>query len=120
MSVEMRTRRKIQQANTDRSFFGDFVCRSCKLVVEIDGYSHDFRVEQDNVRKAFDEAQGYRIIRFSNGDVMKKLEGVLIATKEALAAMSLPTPNPSRLRAGDKRNMSLPSRLREGPGVGEQ
>jgi very-short-patch-repair endonuclease len=82
-------------------YFADFVCRNARLVVELDGYSHDVRVEYDAVRTKFIEAQGYRVIRFSNEDVMKNVEGVLTMLGLALAEMSLPTPNPSRLREGD-------------------
>jgi len=83
-------------------YFADFVCRSAKLVVEIDGPSHDVQVEYDCVRTEWIEAQGYRLIRFTNGDVMQNLEGVLVMIGEVLTDMSLPTPNPSRLREGNR------------------
>jgi very-short-patch-repair endonuclease len=83
-------------------YFVDFVCRNAKLVVELDGYSHDVRIEYDAARTRFIEAQGYRVIRFNNEDVIKNVEGVLTMIGLALAESSLPTPNPSRLREGDK------------------
>lgn len=82
-------------------FFADFVCRAARLVVELDGFSHDVRVDYDIVRTKFIEAQGYRVIRFDNGDVMRNVEGVLIMIGQALVSPSLPTPNSSRLREGD-------------------
>ncbi len=81
-------------------YFADFVCRAMKLVVELDGYSHDVRVDYDAVRTKFIEAQGYRVIRFNNEDVIRNMEGVLTMIGQALAGRSLPTPNPSRLREG--------------------
>ena len=83
-------------------YFADFVCRNAKLVVELDGYSHDVRVGYDAARTRFIEAQGYSVVRFSNEDVMKNMEGVLTMIGLALAEPSLPTPNPSRLREGNK------------------
>ncbi len=83
-------------------YFADFVCRNAKLVVELDGYSHDVRVEYDAVRTRLIEAQGYRVIRFNNEDVMKSVEDVLTMIRQALTSPSLPTPNPSCLREGNQ------------------
>jgi len=47
------------------------------------------------------EGQGYRVIRFSNMDVLQNLEDVLATIGQVLTEMSLPTPNPSRLREGN-------------------
>lgn len=82
-------------------YFADFVSRSAKLVVEVDGSSHDLQVEYDCTRTELIEAQGYRVIRFSNMDVLQNLEDVLGTIGRALTEMSLPTPNPSRLREGN-------------------
>ena len=82
-------------------YFADFICRSARLVVEIDGPSHDVRVAYDEARTEFIEAQGYRVVRFTNGDVMRNLEGVLVVIGQVLAELSQPTPNRSRLREGD-------------------
>ncbi|MFN3451133.1 MAG: endonuclease domain-containing protein [Sphingorhabdus sp.] len=82
-------------------YFADFVCRSAKLVVEVDGPSHDMQVEYDRARTELIEAQGYRVIRFSNMDVLQNLEGVLGTIGRVLHELSLPNPNPSRLREGN-------------------
>ena len=82
-------------------YFADFVCRSAKLVIEVDGPSHDVQVEYDCARTELIEGQGYRVIRFSNMDVLQNLEDVLATIGRVLTEMSLPTPNPSRLREGN-------------------
>ncbi len=82
-------------------YFADFICRSAKLVVEVDGPSHDVQVEYDCARTELIEGQGYRVIRFSNMDVLQNLEDVLATIGRVLTEMSLPTPNPSRLREGN-------------------
>jgi very-short-patch-repair endonuclease len=75
-------------------YFGDFVCQSLRLVIEIDGDTHDgARVQaRDARRTAFLEHEGYRVIRFTNADVMKNLDGVVGAIRSALQADS---PSPS-------------------------
>ena len=64
----------------------DFVCRSARLIVEIDGDQHgrDEGVLADVARTAFLEQNGYRVIRFWNADVLKNLDGILQMLGEAL------------------------------------
>ena len=90
-------------------YYADFVCRMEKLVVELDGFSHEVRVDYDRVRTKFIEAQGYRVIRFNNEDVMTNLEGVLIMIRQALTSSSLPTPTPWSL--SDRSGGPIPPRL---------
>jgi very-short-patch-repair endonuclease len=80
-------------------YFGDFVCRSHGLVVEIDGESHDTRIGYDASRTEQLTAAGYKVIRFTNSDVFERVEGVLIKIREALH--DRPTPTPSREREGN-------------------
>lgn len=67
------------------NYIADFVAHSCKLIVEIDGESHDFeeRIQHDERRDAWFESRGYRVLRFTNDDVMKNLEGVALAILQA-------------------------------------
>ncbi len=79
-------------------YIADFVCRSRKLIIELDGATHD-DPSRDDQRTAFLEAQGYRVLRFWNNDVMTNLDGVLGALGEALATAPLPNPLPGGERA---------------------
>ena len=54
----------------------DFACLSARLVVEIDGLSHDGTDREDTARQAFIEGQGYMVIRFSNEDVLRNVGSV--------------------------------------------
>jgi very-short-patch-repair endonuclease len=67
-------------------YIADFVCREKMLVVEIDGATHstDEEIESDARRTAFLEAQGYRVMRFSNEQVYENAEGALDAISRAL------------------------------------
>jgi very-short-patch-repair endonuclease len=64
----------------------DFYCHETRLVVEIDGRTHDDRFEYDAARTAWLQAQGCRVIRFSNQQVMRDVvsvaEAILLACRE--------------------------------------
>jgi very-short-patch-repair endonuclease len=51
------------------------------LIVEIDGSSHNSKLEQDSVRQAYLEGLGLRVLRFQDTDVKRNLQGVLSAIK---------------------------------------
>ena len=80
-------------------FICDFVSRTAKLVIEVDGGQHAVDVEKDQARTSYLEAQGYRVIRFWNNDVLERIEGVIGEIERVLADM--PSPNPSRKREGN-------------------
>ena len=79
-------------------FICDFAARSAKLIIELDGGQHGDRVAEDTRRTRFLEAQGYRVIRFWNNDVLTNIEGVMILIEAALAG--IPSPSPSRSAGG--------------------
>jgi very-short-patch-repair endonuclease len=60
----------------------DFLCHAAKLIVEVDGGQHS--EETDARRTGFLEAQGYRVVRFWNNDVLQNTDGVLQALEVAL------------------------------------
>jgi very-short-patch-repair endonuclease len=63
----------------------DFYCHSHRLIVELDGTCHGEpkAVNRDQVRTAALEAQGYRVLRFTNQQVSDDTEGVLIGIAAA-------------------------------------
>lgn len=65
-----------RQKPTDR-YIVDFYCKRLKLAIEIDGQSHDFKVEYDLKRQEILESFGIKMIRFSEKEVLKNLESVL-------------------------------------------
>ena len=62
----------------------DFCCLRHRLVVELDGGQHIDEAEKDAVRTRRLEAQGYKVIRFWNHDVMGNLDEVLSTILKAL------------------------------------
>ncbi len=76
-------------------FITDFYCSSAKLVVEVDGVSH-IDSPTDGRRDAWMNARGIRVLRFSNEEVLRNLEGVVMAIQQH--ACGTPPPNLGPLR----------------------
>jgi len=72
----------------------DFECRRSRVIVEVDGHQHGFdgHRQRDAVRDKTLAQRGYKILRFSNGEIDREIEGVLEAILMALAS---PHPTPS-------------------------
>ncbi|HXG80904.1 MAG TPA: endonuclease domain-containing protein [Sphingomicrobium sp.] len=69
-------------------YFADFACFAEKLVIEIDGGQHAEARDYDAARTRFLEAQGFRVIRFWNNDVLGNIDGVLQAIDAELSSPS--------------------------------
>jgi hypothetical protein len=81
---------------------------AARLIVEIDGETHDHTIAADERRTQWLERQGFRVIRFMNSDVMRNTEGVVQAIQNELRTMGAkegsfpwrpsrtPPPTPSR------------------------
>jgi len=57
-------------------FIADFYCAKAKLIVEIDGGYHKDQKEEDKLREEIISSKGFRVIRFTNEEVLKNWEGV--------------------------------------------
>lgn len=75
---------KLRRQHPIGEFIADFAIPAAKLVIEVDGDTHVADDERDAKRTAFMEAKGWRVVRFSNADVMSNTEAVLQAILEAL------------------------------------
>ncbi|MCE5272674.1 endonuclease domain-containing protein [bacterium] len=63
-------------------FIVDFFCPELKLIVEIDGISHDTKLDQDRQRQGRLEALGFSVARFLDAEVRNNLEGVLLVLEK--------------------------------------
>jgi len=70
----------------------DFVARTPKLIVELDGGLHASTTEEDERRTRFLEGQSYHVLRFWNHEVIGNLDGVVEAIEQALLALPQPLP----------------------------
>ncbi len=55
----------------------DFVCLEKGLILEVDGGQHDIEREKDEQRTNWLRAEGFRVLRFWNNDVLTNLADVL-------------------------------------------
>jgi very-short-patch-repair endonuclease len=64
----------------------DFYCPKGKLIVEIDGGQHyeGEGIKKDHERQRYLRALGFTVLRFSNIDVLKNIDGVLERIHEHL------------------------------------
>jgi len=83
-------------------FFADFLCRTHRLIVEVDGATHstDEQISYDRRREAFLRKLGYRVVRVGNMDIYENLAGVVetifaVLTKAGEARRDRPAPSPS-------------------------
>src|SRR5262245_18256186 len=65
-------------------FIVDFYCHEARLIIEVDGFIHEYSVEEDAIRQEYLEGLGFRVIRFTNDDVLNTLENVIGRIRTAL------------------------------------
>ncbi len=77
---------KFRQQHLIDNYIVDFVCLSKKLVIEVDGGYHSTQEQKllDNDRTIILESKGYKVIRFTNEEIIGNLENVLIEIKSEL------------------------------------
>ncbi len=68
---------KFRRQHPIGNYIVDFYCAEAQLIVEVDGDVHAYQETKDAKRSADLEAQGYRVIRFWNGQVLQEMDNVL-------------------------------------------
>ena len=58
------------------NYIADFMCLELKLIIEVDGYSHNFKTEADIKRDEDLGDLGLTVLRFSDAEVMNDLPHV--------------------------------------------
>ena len=93
-------RQKVVQDEAER-YIVDFATNDPKLVIELDGDTHSVSEAYDAKRTRFLESKGYRVVRYTNLEVMQNLEGVLTHLASVIGEMQppLPTLSPEGERA---------------------
>jgi len=67
---------KFRRQDAIGPYIVDFCCREIKLIVELDGMSHEEKADFDQGRQQWLQKQGYRVFRVTNWDVNEDLEVV--------------------------------------------
>ena len=66
------------------NYIADFACLSLNLIIEIDGLYHSLPEQQirDEERTNWLENNGFKVVRFTNDDILYNLENVLERIKD--------------------------------------
>ena len=75
-----------RQVVLDR-FIADFYCAEARLLVEVDGSSHNGTVGRDAARDEWLALHGHNTLRVTNTDVRDNLDGVLILIAQTCAEL---------------------------------
>ena len=59
------------------NYIVDFVCYEIRLIIEIDGGQHNWRMHYDENRTQFLQGLNFKVLRYWNNDVEIRLEEVL-------------------------------------------
>jgi ATP-dependent exoDNAse (exonuclease V) beta subunit len=96
---------KFRQQHLIADFIVDFVCLSRKLIIEVDGDYHftEEQIQLDKERTAVLNGLGYKLIRFTNNEVITNIHSVLDNIQEELkiqeqlqnSNISVSSPSPS-------------------------
>lgn len=79
---------KVRRQQPIGRYIVDFIAFDVRLIVEVDGGQHADGA--DDERDAFLSAEGYRVLRFWNNEVLDILAGVAARIEEELAASPPP------------------------------
>ena len=66
-------------------FVADFYCFTEKLIIELDGKYHQYRLKEDKHRTDILNLLGLRVMRFKNEEVMTNLNDVLLKIEKSLS-----------------------------------
>jgi very-short-patch-repair endonuclease len=74
------------------NYIVDFYCPSGKIIIEVDGSQHYEKeaLRKDKIRDERLSRLGFEVLRFSNSDVMRNLDGVLLETWDKLPSSKSP------------------------------
>ena len=86
------------------NYIVDFYCKELSLAIEIDGDSHIYRYDEDEIRRSELEKLGVKFLRFDDLEVKRHISNV-IRVIENWIGENKPTPSPSR--EGNKKEQGV-------------
>lgn len=77
------------------NYIVDFYCFRLRLTVELDGYSHNFKQDEDNKRDEELNKLGFTVLRFTEADARQNMMGIIRALEDYKDKFEQHTPSPS-------------------------
>jgi very-short-patch-repair endonuclease len=92
------TKTKFRRQHPLGPFILDFYCHEHRLAIEVDGGQHNEAkgMKDDRRRTTYIEANGIKVMRFNNLDVLQNIDGVMSVILQALES-----PHPTLSRVGE-------------------
>lgn len=90
------TGHKFRRQRPVLNYIADFMCIDLKLIIEVDGYTHLSAIakEKDKIRQQVLEEHGFKVIRFTDGEILLSLgwvnDKILETINELEGISSLP------------------------------
>ena len=86
---------KFRRQQAIHVYIADFVCLDLKLIIEVDGGYHEEENQRyiDEQRTHDLNALGYRVVRFTNEEVLENLSNVIKKLQSYIAESQVPRPN---------------------------
>jgi very-short-patch-repair endonuclease len=101
--LALRARRfadtKFRRQKVIGPYIVDFASRNPMLIIELDGESHGHQQSYGEKRSEYLQKLGYRVVRFTNREVVENMEGVLESLALMIETPPLPTLSPKGERA---------------------
>jgi very-short-patch-repair endonuclease len=75
-------------------YIADFFCKELMLIIELDGITHDDEVAlvKDNRREERLAKAGFKIVRFTDEEVLNNMDGVLSELERIIGEIETSTP----------------------------
>ena len=70
------------------NYIADFMCKELRLVIEVDGITHNTKLEKDRQRTDDLNRAGIHLIRFTDEDVLTNIQGVALEIEKVVANLS--------------------------------
>jgi very-short-patch-repair endonuclease len=83
----------IRQYAIDK-YIADFACRKIRLIIEIDGYAHNDKYDEDLKRDERLKELGYKTIRFEEQEIYHDINNVIRSIEFAIEELLTQSPYP--------------------------
>ena len=88
------------------NYIADFMCKELNLIIEVDGYSHQFKYEEDIQRDSELNEMGFDVLRFTDDEIKNHITNVERAIIEFIENKKIiplpPSQTQKQMHKGDK------------------